>query len=166
VLGSEFRKVKHTKNKKIRRKKMDKQRKILRVLTMMIIATLLAATAFVMISCGQGEIENPDITDVGGDNLQGKTTFTFEVVYIDGTSLSYDIETTKATVGEALLEKNLIEGEQGPYGLYVKTVCGATYDYDIDKAYWAFYINDETAASGVDSTYIENGAKYSFKVEK
>lgn len=45
-------------------------------------------------------------------------------------------------------------------------VNGIIADYDVDKTYWAFYINGEYAMSGVDTTKIEEGAAYSLKVEK
>ena len=46
----------------------------------------------------------------------------------------------------------------------VFTVGGELHDYDIDQTYWAFYVNDEYAMSGVDTTEIVEGTKYSFKV--
>ncbi len=61
---------------------------------------------------------------------------------------------------------SLIEGEEGEYGLYVKTVNGITADYDEDGTYWAFYINGEYAQTGVDATPVAEGETYSFKVEK
>ena len=97
---------------------------------------------------------------------EGSTVFEFCVVDFDGNEKKYEIHTDKKMVGEALLELNLIEGEPGAYGLYVKTVNGITADYDKDKAYWAFYVNDSYAMSGVDSTEIKEGEVYSFKVEK
>ena len=84
----------------------------------------------------------------------------------DGKETKFEIHTDKTTVGEALLEVKLIEGEEGPYGLYVKSVNGITADYDVDQTYWAFYINGEMAMTGVDVTDVEAGATYSFKVEK
>ena len=48
----------------------------------------------------------------------------------------------------------------------MKTVNGVTADYDKDGTYWAFYINGEYAMSGVDTTAVEEGATYAFKVEK
>ena len=82
------------------------------------------------------------------------------------TSILDIVKTDAVTVGEALLENGLIAGEDGDYGLYVKTVCGITADYDVDKTYWAFYINGEYAMSGVDKTDIADGAVYEFKIEK
>jgi len=97
---------------------------------------------------------------------EGKTQFNFTVVDKDGNETAFDIHTDKTTVGDALLELNLIAGEEGAYGLYVKTVNGITADYDVDPTYWAFYINGEYATAGVDATDIEAGATYSCKVEK
>ncbi|MBQ2391184.1 MAG: DUF4430 domain-containing protein [Clostridia bacterium] len=95
----------------------------------------------------------------------GATEFTFTVTDSDGKETSFEIHTNKTTVGDALLELDLIAGEDGPYGLYVKTVNGITVDYDTDGKYWAFYQNGEYATAGVDATEITAGATYSFKVE-
>lgn len=96
---------------------------------------------------------------------EGSTQFMFTVVDKEGTETQFEIHTDKETVGEALLELGLIAGDESEYGLYVKTVNGITADYDADGVYWAFYINGEYAATGVDSTTITEGDSYSFKVE-
>lgn len=103
-----------------------------------------------------------DVTVLG----EGQMAFTFTVVDADGNETYFEIHTDKETVGDALLEHELIAGEEGDYGLYVKTVNGITADYDVDQSYWAFYINDEYAQTGVDATNVEDGAAYAFKVEK
>ena len=59
----------------------------------------------------------------------------------------------------------MLSGDEGPYGLYVKTVNGITVDYDKDGKYWAFYVNGEYATSGVDTTEIADGVSYGFKAE-
>lgn len=96
----------------------------------------------------------------------GSVKFTFIVVDADGNETNFVVSTDKETVGDALLEQNLIEGEEGDYGLYVKTVNGITADYDTDQTYWAFYVNGEYASTGVDSTPVNEGDTYEFKVEK
>ena len=96
---------------------------------------------------------------------EGDTQFTFTVTDVDGNETEFEINTDKTTVGEALLELGLIDGDEGEFGLYVKTVNGITVDYDTDGKYWAFYVGDEYAVSGVDSTEIVEGETYSFKVE-
>ncbi len=97
---------------------------------------------------------------------EGKVAFNFTVVDKDGNETKFEIHTDKTTVGDALLEHALIEGEEGQYGLYVKKVNGILADYDVDKTYWGFFVNGEYAMSGVDTTNIEEGTTYSFKVSK
>lgn len=96
---------------------------------------------------------------------EGSTKFIFTVVDKEGNETQFEIHTDKETVGEALMELELIAGDEGDYGLYVKTVNGITADYDKDGVYWAFYVNGEYAQTGVDSTMITEGDTYSFKVE-
>ena len=96
---------------------------------------------------------------------EGNTVFPFTVVDKDGNETEFEVHTDKETVGEALEELGLIAGDEGEYGLYVKTVNGITADYDADGVYWAFYVNGEYAATGVDSTPIAEGESYSFKME-
>ena len=102
------------------------------------------------------------VTELG----EGQETFNFSVVDKDGNETKYLIRTDAKTVGDALMDLGLVEGEEGEFGLYVKKVNGITADYDTDKTYWAFYINGEYAMSGVDVTDITPGASYTFKVEK
>ena len=97
---------------------------------------------------------------------EGSKVFDFSVVESDGTTAWFEIHTDAEKVGEALMELELLEGDEGPYGLYVKTVNGITADYDKDKVYWAFYVNNEYGTSGVDMTEIEEGAVYSFRIAK
>ncbi len=106
--------------------------------------------------------ESPKATVLG----KGETKFNFTVTDLDGNETAFEINTDKKTVGEALLDLELITGEDGQYGLYVKTVNGITLDYDKDGAYWAFYVNGEYGTTGVDATDIVPGTSYSFKAEK
>ena len=80
--------------------------------------------------------------------------------------ITFTVHTDKNTVGEALLEHKLITGEDGPYGMYIKSVNGITADYDVDQSYWAFYINGEYAMTGVDTTEITEGATYQLAYAK
>lgn len=96
---------------------------------------------------------------------EGETEFAFLVVDGEGAETRFTIRTDETTVGAALLELGLIEGDESEYGLYVKTVNGITVDYDTDGKYWAFYIDDEYAMTGVDATDVAAGSTYSFVVE-
>ncbi|MBQ3028019.1 MAG: DUF4430 domain-containing protein [Lachnospiraceae bacterium] len=103
-----------------------------------------------------------EVTELG----EGAVSFNFSVVDKDGVETKFLIHTDAETVGAALQNLGLIEGEEDDYGLYVKKVNGITADYDVDKTYWAFYMNGEYAMSGVDVTAITEGDTYLFKVEK
>ena len=91
---------------------------------------------------------------------EGATSFYFTVRNVDNTVTKFIIHTNKTTVGAALLELGLIEGEDSEYGLMVKSVNGILADWETEKAYWAFYINGEYAQTGVDSTQIVADAVY------
>lgn len=134
---------------------------------------LIVAMAFAATGCnGSTKNETPaaDTAAVGTatDSTilgEGSTSFPFTVVDKDGNETHFEIHTDKETVGEALLELDLISGDEGDYGLYVKTVNGITADYDTDGKYWAFYVNGEYATTGVDATPVTADTSYSFKVE-
>lgn len=96
---------------------------------------------------------------------EGSTVFTFTVVDQEKEETRFEIHTDKEMVGDALQELELIDGDEGEYGLFVKTVNGITVDYDKDGKYWAFYVNDEYAQTGVDTTKITQGDVYSLRVE-
>ena len=96
---------------------------------------------------------------------EGATTVTVQVK-ADERQVTFTIHTDKTTVGEALQEHNLLEGEAGQYGLYVNKVNGILADYDVDQYYWAFYVNGEYAMTGVDTTNIEEGVTYSLERTK
>ncbi len=97
---------------------------------------------------------------------EGDTVFFFAVVDDEWQETWFEIHTDKTLVGEALQDVGLIEGEEGPYGLYVKTVNGIVADYDQTGTYWAFYINNTYGMTGVDATEIKSGDIYMFKIVK
>ena len=144
--------------------KFKNNKKITSLLLCMMLIVAMALTA----GCGEKKQSDDSAGQEVSTNVlgEGKTQFTFTVVDKDGKETAFEIHTDKTMVGEALLELNLIEGEEGAYGLYVKTVNGITADYDVDQTYWAFYVNGEYGMTGVDSTNVEAGATYTFKVEK
>ena len=101
----------------------------------------------------------------GGEVGEGQVSFQFTVTDSDGKDVSFTVHTDEKTVGDALMKTDLISGENGPYGLYVKTVNGKTLDYDKDGKYWAFYVDGEYAVVGVDEKEIVKGEIYSFRAE-
>lgn len=95
------------------------------------------------------------------DKEFGKGEKTVEVeVKVEEQSVTFTIHTDADTLGAALLEHELIAGEDGQYGIYVKTVNGILADYDVDKSYWGFYQNGEYLMTGVDTTEIVGGEHF------
>lgn len=135
---------------------------------LILLAVLITAMALLVTGCGGTKApvawETKTFTD--GEVLgEGSKEFTLTVVDAEGTEVTATVRTEKTTVGEALLELELIAGEQQSAGLYVKAVNGKTYDYEADGKYWAFYIDGEYAMTGMDSTEIVPGTVYSLKAE-
>lgn len=81
-------------------------------------------------------------------------------------SVEVTVHTDKDTLGDALSEHKLIDGEQGPYGLYVKVVNGILADYNTTKSYWAVNKNGEYMSTGVDMAKISDGERYEFVYTK
>ena len=139
-----------------------------KLLSILLCIALIAAMALCTAGCGSKDAPETTVsagaagaTSVG----EGQTAFLFTVVDADGKETAFDVHTDETTVGAALLALGLIDGDDSEYGLYVKTVNGLTVDYDKDGKYWAFYVDGEYAATGVDSTDITAGSTYTFKVE-
>lgn len=81
-------------------------------------------------------------------------------------SVTFTIRTDKETLGAALLEHELILGEDGPYGLYVTLVNGIEADYGKDGTYWALYRSGELMPVGVDGAVIADGEHYELVKQK
>lgn len=96
---------------------------------------------------------------------RGETTLT-AVVEIEDKSVTFTVKTDKENVAEALMEHNLVSGEEGPYGLYIKKVNGITADYDVDGHYWAFYEGENYALQGAELTKIDPAVTYRFVYAK
>ena len=139
-------------------KKAMKMTQPKKLLSLMLCLVLIAATALMATACWDKEANDDE-------NAKPKS-FKFIVVDDNGKETSFSITSKKKTVGAALFDEGLIEGDEGAYGLYVKKVNGTLAEYETTGTYWAFYVNGEYAMTGVDKTEIVDGATYSFKVEK
>lgn len=101
------------------------------------------------------------------DTTVGKGDKTIKVeISAEKQVITLTVKTNAETVGAALLENEIIEGEDSEFGLYVKKVNGITADFDVNKAYWAFYIDGGYASSGVDTTTIDEDVTYKLEYTK
>ena len=124
---------------------------------------LVVALSLSFSACGKPAVE----LDVWQDAIytedtelgNGEKTVLVEVV-AEEKSVTFTIHSDKDTLGDALTEHNLIEGEKGAYGLYVKKVNGITADYDENQCYWGFNKNGEGMMTGVDGAKFKDGEHY------
>lgn len=141
------------------------------ILSLVVATVLLAAMVLCATSCDKTTGQEITTTTAASEAAtpieigEGATAFTFEITHMDGSQKTYAVKTDAQTVGEALVSLGLIAGEDGAYGLYVKTVDGETVDWDTHQKYWAFYENGAMAMNGVDKTNVVAGATYAFRVE-
>ena len=137
-----------------------------KLLALVLSFVLIAAAA--LTGCSGAPTETTAPTAPGGAVTElGEGSKTFELTVEDkvGVMHSSRIYTDEEMVGFALIEHELIEGEQGQYGMYIKSVLGQTLDYETDGMYWAFYVNGEYALTGVDQTPIQADTAYLLKAE-
>jgi hypothetical protein len=91
----------------------------------------------------------------------GKKEIQVTVVHKDGTQKEFTYVTREEYLGAVLLEAGLIEGEEGPYGLMISAVDGETADWNVDQSYWALFVGEEYAVTGVDQTPIHDADRFS-----
>lgn len=88
--------------------------------------------------------------------VTGSKELDVQVVYADAGSKDFHISTDAAYLGEALKEAELIEGEDGPYGVFITAVDGVTADDSLQQ-WWCVTKGGESVTTGVDTTPIEDG---------
>ena len=94
------------------------------------------------------------------ETAKGAKAYTVTVVHGDHTVKEFSYRTDAEFLDDALLAEDLIAGEDGPYGLTVITVDGEDAVWDTDNAYWAIYIGDEMATTGISEIPVYDGGTY------
>ena len=145
-----------------------------------LLASLLCFAIFICITgCKAEENEKTDVTDSVATSNEEKLTGvwadatytedaelgsgnkTIEVeVIAENKSITFTLKTDKNNLGDALMEQNLLEGEESDYGLFIQKVIGIRADYDLDGAYWAISKDGEYLMTGADVTEISDGEHY------
>ncbi|MBD5103910.1 MAG: DUF4430 domain-containing protein [Ruminococcaceae bacterium] len=148
----------------------------------LLLALLLVISAVFCAGCSNNESpEQPEanISDNNGESSQGSSvwdsaeykedaevgegaiTVKVEVV-AEEKSVTITLHTDKDNLGAALLDNNLVSGDESEYGLYIKFVIGMEADYDKDGTYWSLSKDGEYLMTGADSTPIADGEHYEF----
>ena len=90
---------------------------------------------------------------------QGSKAFSVTVVHADGSTKEFDYRTDAEKLGAFLEEKGLIDSEGADEGMF-HTVDGEKADWNVNQSYWAFYLGEEYAMTGIYDTTITDGAVY------
>lgn len=97
-------------------------------------------------TAGEKEVE---ITVVHGDKSQ--TTFTYD------TDAEY--------LGEVMQDVELVEGEKGEFGLFIKTADGETAD-ESKQQWWCITKGGEQVNTSADTTPIQDGDKFELTLKE
>ena len=92
--------------------------------------------------------------------VAGRKTITVTVIHSDGTERVFTCDTWERKLGPVLVDEGIVSGQMGPYGLMMDCVDGETADWNVNQSYWALFIGDEYAVTGVDDTPIHDGDSF------
>ncbi len=93
------------------------------------------------------------------ESSAGEKQVVIEVIQDGSTIETFTIDTDREYLGELLLEEELAEGEDGPYGLYIMTVSGVTADESAQE-WWCITKDGEMHMLSADETPLADGDKY------
>ncbi len=145
---------------------MKKLKKIMSAALVLALGLTIALSAT---GCNEGGSTSSGVTERKEETVElgeGKNNFSITVTEDNGNQIHYKIHTDEKYVGTALQKLEMIYGEMGEYGLYVKTVNGMRADYELDGYYWSFYIDGEYADKAIDTVKIDSKKQYELKMEK
>ena len=93
----------------------------------------------------------------GAQVREGEKDISVSIVYKDGTSKDFDINTDAEYLADALAEEGLIEYADD--GFYT-TVDGVTADYSVDMGWWCITKDGKITADGLNTLAIADGDKF------
>ena len=86
-------------------------------------------------------------------------SFTVTVTHGDGGTKDFTYKTDADMLGDYLEEQGLILSEGADDGMF-HTVDGEKADWNVNQSYWALYLGEEYAMTGIYDTPITEGAVY------
>lgn len=91
--------------------------------------------------------------------VEGSKEITIEVVDHEAENIVYSFKTDAEYLRQAMEEADGLEfsGAEGEFGLMVTVVNGVTADYNVNGAYWAFYVNGDYCKFGIDMQPVMDG---------
>ncbi len=94
--------------------------------------------------------------------VEGSKSIIIEVINKSKEETKYELKTDAEYLRQAMEEADGLEfsGTEGDYGMMVDTVNGERADYNLDGAYWSFYVNDDYCNYSIDDQPIQDGDKF------
>ena len=120
------------------------------ILAMLMLLSLCACTAAPAETTG-----TPDTTGAAA----AEKSFTVTVIHGDKSEKTFRCKTSQTMLGDVLEAEGLIESEGADDGMF-HTVDGEKADWNVNGSYWAFYIGEEYAMTGIYDTEIADGGVY------
>lgn len=117
-----------------------------------IILAAVALVAVIAIFAGVYVATRPATTE-------GTKTFAVTVVHGDGSEETFNYKTTGEKLGAVLEEEGLISSEGADPGMF-HTVDGEKADWSDNQSYWAFYVGEDYAITGIYDTPVTDGGAY------
>ena len=124
---------------------MNKKTTVIALIALVLLVAIVAAVYFLV-----GPGKNTDTGSTG--------SFTVVVVHADQSEKTYTYTAT-GKLGAFLEAQGLIGSEGADPGMF-HTVDGEKADWNENQSYWAFYLGDDYAMTGIYDTEIEAGTVY------
>ncbi len=104
----------------------------------------------------------------GAKPQAGAKEVTIEVIDSTGASAVYELNTDAEFLRQAMDEAEGLtyDGEEGEYGIMISAINGEVADYNVNGAYWGFYVNDAYCNYGIDTQPVMDGDAFIIKYEK
>lgn len=98
----------------------------------------------------------------GAKGVAGEKSITIEVINKAQESIVYEVSTDAEYLRGAMDEAEGLtyDGEEGPYGLTISAINGEVADFNVDSAYWSFYVNGEYCNYGIDAQPVMDGDEF------
>lgn len=90
---------------------------------------------------------------------EGAKVITVDVIHKDSSTKTFEYNTDREYLGEVLADESLVEGENGPYGMFITSVDGETADGS-NEEWWCITKSGEPLNTSADQTPIADGEKY------
>jgi len=123
--------------------------------------TLIAAGALLLVCILAGGLYlkfKPQATE-------GEKEVTIVVVHGDQTEKTFQYHTDAEYLVEVLKENELVSGEEGEYGLFIKTADGETAD-ESKKQWWCITKGGEQVNTSADQTPIADGEQFELTLKE